>query len=375
MNRMALIVGLALLGGACARTPDAGSGLTLVPRGGDVTLERQEVWRTVSETVSLSHGDRVKVSGLGQAFVELPGGMLELRGGSVLRIGSLPQLESGSLLARADSPLSVAVGPVQVRAQSSVYRLDRSFSLRVGVYRGEVSLPGSGWDGTVGSLRQVGVVGGTVPRGPVALQVDPSDPWDDRLLGDAIGVGERLERLQQGVADQLPRRGGRDAVAAVVRLDPRTVLRGIPERAPASRLSEALVASIVADAAVPAGGDAAEKAFARVMSLRGLGASWIVVAAEWQLARSGLASLLEITRFLSDLTSSGPPGAGNGGAEGGGGGSSATAGSSEGGTGGGTGGGETEPSPVPPPPCTDLVTCTVEEVLDLPADLEGAPLP
>jgi hypothetical protein len=309
----ALIALMALLGGACARAPEGGSGLTLIPQGGEVRLQRDGVWSGVAESLSLSRGDRVEVGDLSLAFVELPGGTLELRDGSVVRIGAVPELEGGSLLARAVSALAVDVGPVQVRAEDSVYRLDQTFSLRVGVYRGEVSLPGSGWDGTVTALRQVGVVGGTVPRGPIALQVDPGDPWDDRLLGEAVDVGGRLDRLQQGVAFQLPRRGGRDLVAAVLPLDPRTVLRGVPERAPAGRLSEALVASVVASAAAPARDVAPEDAFGQVMALRGLGASWIVVAAEWHLAPSVLGTLVQVTDLLTRVLA---PTAGPGGFQG-----------------------------------------------------------
>jgi hypothetical protein len=198
----------------------------------------------------------------------------------------------------------------------------------------------------------------------VALQVDPGDPWDDRLLGDAINVGERLERFQEGVAFQLPRRGGRDAVAAVLPLDPETALRGLPERASAGRLSEVLVASVVASAAAPARNVAPEDAFGQVMGLRGLGASWIVVAAEWPLGRSMIATLVEVTSLLTRglAPAAGPAGLGPG--EGASGGFPATGGSSGGGTGGGAGDDPTE-TPVPPPPgCADLITCTLEDVLD-----------
>lgn len=124
MKRIALIVGLALLGGACAPTPEGGSGATLTPQGGEVSLQSDGVWRTVTDTVSLARGDRVKVSGFGRAFVELPSGMLELRHGSTVLMGAVPELERGSLLAQAVSDLSVGIGPVQVRAEDSLYRLE-----------------------------------------------------------------------------------------------------------------------------------------------------------------------------------------------------------------------------------------------------------
>ncbi|MGH2682522.1 MAG: hypothetical protein ACRDIX_04725 [Actinomycetota bacterium] len=368
MKRIAVIVGVALLGGACARAPVGGSGATLIPQGGEVHLQNDGVWRTVSDAVPLARGDRVEIRGFGRASVELPGGTLELRQGSTLRIGAVPELEKGSVLAQAISGLSVGIGPVQVSAaETSLYRVDRLLSVRVGVYQGEVSLPGSGWGGTVSALRQVGLVGGTVPRGPVALQVDPGDPWDDRLLGDAVDVGERLERLQEGVALQLPRRGGRAAVAAVIPLDRRMILAGLPERAAAGRLSEALVASVVASAAGPARDVSPERAFSQVMALRGLGASWIVVAAEWNLARSILGTLVrQVTALLTTElapSTAAPGAAGVGGGTGGG-----SPGTGGGPSGGGTGSGgtvdePTEPAP-PEPACLDLLTCTVEDVLD-----------
>jgi hypothetical protein len=371
MKRLVLIVAVVLLGGACARGPEGGSGLRLLPMGGQVRVQHDESWRTVTDSVSLAPGDRVETGERGRALVELPGGTLELQPGTELRMGAVPELEQGSLLAQSVSGLAVGVGAVQVRAEEALYRLDRSFSLRVGVYGGEVALPGSGWDGTVGSLRQVGVVADTVPRGPVALQVDPSDPWDDRILGQAIEIGGSLERYQQGLADQLPHRGGRDAVARVLQLDPRAILQGVPLRAPVSRLSEALVASVVASSAAPARKIAPEEAFRQVMALRDLGASWIVVAAEWQVARSVLEALLQVTGLLSREVAPLAPFGGTGPGLGG------TGGPSEG-SDGTQGGGPDEPrDEAPPPPpedCTDLVDCTIEDVLDI--DLgDGVELP
>jgi hypothetical protein len=377
MRRIALLVGVALLGGACARAPEAGSGPLLVPRGGDVELQRDGEWTAVAEAVSLSRGDRVRVGDLGLALLQLPGGTLELRQGSAVRIGPIPELEAGSVLARATPALSVGVGSVQVRAEDSVYRVDRAFSVRVGVYSGEVSLPGSGWDGRVTAFRQVGVVGGTVPRGPVALQVDPGDPWDDRLLGDAIEIGRRLDRMQGGVAFELPRRGGRDLVAGALPLDSRAAFQEVPRRAPVDSLAEVLVASVVAVTAAPSRQIAPESAFRQVMGLRRIGASWIVVAAEWQLARSVLGTLIQVTSLLTtELSPPAVEGASEtaGGASGG---SSSTGGGSTGGSTGGDDPGD-GPTEEPPPPtgCVDLVTCTVESALEVPGGVGGeSPLP
>jgi hypothetical protein len=265
-----------------------------------------------------------------------------------------------------------------VRGEEPVYRIDQALSVRVGVYSGEVALPGSGWDGTVTAFRQVGVVGGTVPRGPVALQVDPGDPWDDRLLGDAIEIGGWLERMQGGVAFELPRQDGRGLVASALPLDPRTVLQGVPQRASADRLSEVLVASVVAATAASSRQIAPESAFRQVMGLRRIGASWIVVAAEWQLARSVLGTLVRVTSLLTRRLS--PPAAAAGADTEGGTttGPSAIGSSTGGSTGGdGTDGGSTGSTEEPPlpPGCTELVTCTVEQVLEVPSGVDEDPLP
>lgn len=369
MRRIALLLGMAVLAGACARAPEAGSGLVLFPQGGQVQLQRDGEWRVVANTVSLLRGDRVRVGDFGHAVLELPGGTLELRDGSAVRVAPIPELESGSLLARATPALTVGVGAVRVRAENSVYRLDQALSLRVGVYRGEVSLPGSGWDDTVPALRQVVLVGGTVPRGPVALQVDPEDPWDDRLLGEAIEVGRQLERFQEGVAFQLPRRGGKGLVAKALPLDHRAVLPGVSRSDPVA-LSEALVASVIASTAASTRQTSPESAYQQVMALRQIGASWMVVAAEWRLAHSVLEALVQVANLLTrDLApaSTGESARQTGGGSGGG--SSSSAGGSGGGgtgSGGGGGGGGSTEEPSPPPGCTDLLNCTVEEVLEVP---------
>lgn len=361
MKRLAPIVLVTLLAGACGRGAESGSGVRLSAMGGDVQVQHDDVWRTVTGPISLARGDLVKTGKPGRALVELPTGTLELRPETEVRMGAVPELNTGSVLARSVSGLAVGVGDVRVEADKALYRLDRSFSVRVGVYGGEVALPGSGWGGTVGPLRQVGVVAGAVPRGPVALQVDPSDPWDDRILGQAIEIGGSLERYQQGLADQLPSGGGKEAVARVVQLDAQAVLAGVSDRASASRLSEAVVAWVVASTAAPA----RKAAFREVMALRDLGASWIVVAAEWQLARSVVEALLQVTGLLSRAAASSPAATGSG-AGAGGDLPGSTGGTQDGGPGGGGSvGGPTEPPPLPPPDCTDLINCTVEDVLDL----------
>ena len=154
----------------------------------------------------------------------------------------------------------------------------------------------------------------------------------------------------------------------------------LPRRASVNSLSEVLVASVVASTAAAARQIAPERAFRQVMGLRRMGASWIVVAAEWQLARSVLGTLVQVTSLLTRELA--PPVAGGaierGGAAPGGastGDGSTGDGSTGGSTGGdGTDGGSTEEPPLPPG-CTDLVTCTVEEVLEVPGGAGGDVLP
>jgi hypothetical protein len=393
MRTSATIATVLLAATACARSPQGGSDeLRVVPLTGQVRLLHGGEPSVLEETTPVAAGDLVTTGPSGRARVELGvGGSIELAPGARLRVGSPDRAEvlDGSALARAASGLTLTAGDAQIEGRDSVFRLDRAFSITLGVYRGQASLPGTGV-APVPALRQATVVaGGDVPRGPRPLVVRPDDPWDASLLGPFIDLGLELDDLQRGLARQLPPGDAADAVgAALAENFPREV---IVEAMAEVRAAEAVVAAVVSERAARLAGESLEVVLSRVVDLRLEGAQWIVVLAqpEWRLTEVSLIQDLSritgvIARFVAPpATSGGGPGAAGGGggapSAGGGGTGGGSGGSGGGGSGGGatdgTGGGTTtdgggggESPPPPPPSCTNQVDCLVDDLVD---DLGG----
>jgi hypothetical protein len=380
-----------LLAGACAQSsPQDISRPRLDPLGGPVQIVHDGEVTAVTGSVELEPGDLVRTGADGRALLRFPGAQsIEVAPEAELGVGtSGPELMVGSALVRASEGLAVRVGEISVRGRDSLYRLDRGVALRVGVYDGGVTLPGSGFEGVVPGLREAVVTAGIVAREPRPLSVDPGDAWDTRLLGDAIDLGLDLDQLEDGLARQLPARG---ALATLEEVLPRSlsarralsIIRGL---SPAGGLVASVVAARLAvDQAMPA-----LLALRRIVEELRLGASWSLVMAQWELGRDALESALArisvlVVRALAPpptpteepsptpgtssssggSTSTAPSGgASSSGSSGGssGGGSSGGSGGGGGGSGGGGGGGGGGGEP-PPPGCADLVQCTVEGVV------------
>ena len=407
MIRRALVLA-ALAAAACVRTSaDLPDGLRVVPLTGDVRIVQGDEPFSVEGTEAVAPGDLVVTGAGGRARLELGfGRSLELAPDAAVEVGGLGLAEvmEGRVLARAEDPgLSLRAGDAEIEGRRSVFRVDRGFSVTLAVYRGEAAVPGSGVP-PVPALRQMTVVaGGSVPRGPQPLVVNPDDPWDARLLGPFIDLGLRLVDLQRGLGRQLPPDQSSQAVADVLgqEFSPSAV-EALSERdVPAA---EAVVAAVVSEEAARVGGLSLLAALEQIVDLRLEGAHWIVVLANSnvlgvslieQLSRlSGLISRFSAPPEPGDVPARGPggggggsrPGGGGGAASGGGAGGGAGGGSGSGGSGGAGGSGSTgggdaggsdggstggEAPPPPEDPCADPVNCLVEDVVDV---LEDPPL-
>jgi hypothetical protein len=312
--------------------------------------------------------------------VDLPlGQAVELAPESSLRVTGDDETEllTGQVLAGAPAGLTVSSGAAEVSGSGGFFRLDRYVgAMRLGVYSGSATV--HGWDGRLTALKQVGVAAGIVPEAPVPLQVDPSDPWDVRRLRKAIQVGVSLDDLQRGLSAEL--QGA----------DPETISRVLPQGLPSEdakryfqrvSLSEALVAAMVAIQAARRDALSSLDALREVVRLRELGASWIVVVAQWQLYTdailNGLARITDlIARTLIPVVATGGTDAAIGGATstststGDGSGTGGTGSQTDTGTGtggddntggsgndGGDGDGGDQPS------CGSEVECAVEDVI------------
>ncbi|HJV05675.1 MAG TPA: hypothetical protein VJ868_10480 [Actinomycetota bacterium] len=391
MRKPALwLVCAAVLAGGCARPgPENVSHPRLEPLEGAVHVLRAGEVMAASAAMDLQPGDVVRTRPGGRALLRFPGAQwVEVAPEAEVAVGdSGPELVTGSALVRASTGLSIRVGEVAVRADRAVYRLDRDVATRVGVYDGGVSLPGSGLEGDVARLREAVVTAGIVTRQPGPLTLDPRDPWDTRLLGEAIDLGLDLERYEAGLAHQFPARGVRDTLEAALprELPARRALSMIRGVSPAGGLVASVVATQLSEAhAIPA-----LSALRRVVEELRLGASWSVVVAQWELARAALETALgRVSDLVVEALSaagpsareeagrrggsqSGPAGGGSSSAGDSGGSSTSSSGGGTssgggstggggGGTGGGGGGGGGEP---PPPGCGNLIECTVEDIL------------
>jgi hypothetical protein len=404
MRRTATTVIALLVAGGCARSPEgAPNGLRVVPLAGQVSLLHDGERILLDEVTGVTPGDVVATGATGRARVELGAGRsVELAPEADLMVAAPSRTEvlEGSVLARAGGPgLSLLAGDAEITGRGAVFRVDRGFSVELGVYRGQASLPGSGV-APVPELRQATVVaGGTVPRGPQPLVVRPDDPWDAELLGPFIDLGLQLDDLQRGLTRQLPRGDGADAVlAALDEAFPRKAVEAVLEEI---RAAEAVVAAVVSGQAAPVAGLPLVQALEEVVDLRLEGAQWIVVLARWRLAGVALAQELAritglIARFVAPPAvpggaavtrggggggGSGSGGGGGGGGSGGSGGTGGTGGTGDNGGTGGTGGDTTTggggsggggSTPPPEPTCADPVQCLVEDVVE---ELEDPPLP
>lgn len=163
----------------------------------------------------LRTGDTVEILA-GEGVVHLPGGgSLELRSGdgvsesSRVRLGEVPILVAGdALLVAGDEERVVEAGGARLSLIDGAARLSRSTGAVFAVYEGAATLSSGGrrLQGGLPPLRQVVVAdAGLLPLRPSPLRFGTApDPWDRRFLGDAIDLGDILERRSIAFTTLLP---------------------------------------------------------------------------------------------------------------------------------------------------------------------------
>jgi len=178
--------------------------------------------KLVDRTRTLHAGDRVKVDS-GKAVIRLSGDrQLELRNGSEVTLGASagganlePLLVSGDLLVTAPGDkvaLDVTVADSEVSVKGGSARLSRGSAATVASYDADLTVTSAGRSLNVPALRQVAVpAAGLLPGRPSPLIFKPGDSWDQRLLGDAIDVGNQLVSRSRGFTAQLGPGEGRTA--------------------------------------------------------------------------------------------------------------------------------------------------------------------
>jgi hypothetical protein len=359
--RLALAaVALVVVGAACSGgDADAAGKLTVTGRAEVSSPGAKAQEEKGSRTVKF--GDRVKVLE-GTAVLRLEQGrQLEMRTGTdvVLEEGKAdgkgrvtqPRLLESEILVEAPpgARLTVATEGTDVIV-SSAARITRGPVLVVTSFSGDVELRAGDRSTTLAGLREVTVGADGQVSAPAPLSYDAEDPWDRRLLGDAIEVGNQLEARSKGFTAQLGPTEGR-TVEFLAGLLPALSQQpsfgpGLfdPLRAP----GESLVGAAIA---VEGTRGTFEERWKAIFDFRDDGAQWGLVALDQEVTRGPLLTAVDAAigrgpRSFVPLPLPEPEGsaAGGGPSSGGGGNSS---GSSSGGTAGASG---TTIAPPPTPP-------------------------
>jgi hypothetical protein len=268
----ALVV-LTLLGTACfGRAPNPGKNFRAASVQGDVQFRRSATapWVPVLEGLRIAPGAEVKTGKDGAiALARDDGARVDLGASSVAVLRSVRRvtLDAGRALATVDRvALTIESSGVEAHGKRSVFRVDRGFAVRVGVYGGEVVVTEDADRATVPQLRQIEVAGGIVPRDAAPLKFSPTDPWDRQLLADVIDLDRELRTFGRAFKANFAARAASPAFYASL----------IPE-VPAATFS-ALIART---------GDPADVLFGVVMAKRLRGAASSILASLLNLRLAG----------------------------------------------------------------------------------------
>ncbi|MGH9190225.1 MAG: hypothetical protein ACRD0Q_09375, partial [Acidimicrobiales bacterium] len=321
-----LMAALIVLGGlAGCSGGDDGRAARLAAASGAVEVRSDGVRRAVTGSRDLAIGDRVTVTD-GSASVRLgPSHNVELRGGSDVEVvqfagAAAVRLLAGDVLVTGGSrPTTVTADNVRADVVG-VARMSKRSGLLVAAYEGVTEAGAGGASVPIPALRQLAFgPDGAAPAGPVPLVYSAADPWDQRLLTDAIELGAQLSARSRGFTAQT--RAGVTPGADLFR----RVLPGLAEmqsldawlgdgtRAP----GETLVGSVIA---LQGRKGALGDRWSSVFGFRDAGAEWGLVALDQQVPRGPLLDEIDAAIGRAPARFGSPGGSAAGGGSGGGGG-------------------------------------------------------
>lgn len=268
--------------GRANRTP-----MTIRVLSGWATIHRGDAVSKVGKQSKLQIGDRIKLSRRGVSQIRLePGRLFELVGGEVkVKRGDRLQLTSGRLLSSISAPGTVNVGALRINSSVGTFRVDRSLSTRVGVYKGRTDLQLGADRLTLPRLRQAVVAEGVLPQKEKPLRLNSQDRWDKRFLQSVLDLDDRLSNFGRGLEAQL---GPGTGVEFFSRVVPGSGDLSFLNEFNSNRRSDVLIGLTVASEAV--GKDAAElrPTFQKAFGLWSEGASWGLVSYELGVGQTSL---------------------------------------------------------------------------------------
>jgi hypothetical protein len=190
----------------------------------------------------------------------------------------------------------LGAGGATIAVRSGAARVRRSSGVTVAVYQGTVGVAALGrtLPAPVPALRQVAIADtGVLPRRAVPLVFDrrQPDPWDVRFLGDAMDLGEQLERRSLALSGTLRPAAPPDA---------RFLSTVVPALRAASGFGDGLLdpARAVGETVVGAsialgGGGGFVTRWNAAFAFRSQGADWGLVAADQRAPRQSLFGVLD----------------------------------------------------------------------------------
>jgi hypothetical protein len=218
-------------------------------------------------------------------------------GDSTVRLASTSTLVDGdALVVAGGSRIRLAAGGATLTVRHGTARVRRSSGVTVGVYAGKVEVAALGrtLPAPVSAFRQVAIADtGALPRRAVPLVYDRRrpDPWDLRYLGDAMDLGEQLERRSLALSSTLRPSAPPDArfLTSVV-----PALRSAPGFGdglvdPARSVGETVVGASIA----LGGAGRLVTRWNAAFAFRSQGADWGLVAADQRARRQALFGVLD----------------------------------------------------------------------------------
>lgn len=243
-------------------------------------------WRTALEGMTVASGATVSVSsgsvtlGRGESTVEIRPS--ENTATASVMVGSLERIEvaAGDVLASIDPAARIGVESqgIGARTNDGVFRFDRRFSVRVGVYQGRATVDSSEGELVVPSLREGVVSGRVLPRAVVPYVIHADDPWDRRLLGDVISLDDSLRAQASGYEAQFGAHLKDVGVLSPIAQESGVALSFARPYLGRMRSGDVLAGIVLAVQVQKKHGDVASVVFPRLVSLMDQGATWGLMA-------------------------------------------------------------------------------------------------
>lgn len=313
-RQMAIFLAVTVVASGCSfRGTNRGRPMELSVISGSARLTHEGVAKTVSGDSSVSVGDSIVMSSGGIGELRLKKGRIFELDSARVQITSRESLllARGKLLADLTGPAKIDAETSSISAKSGTLRVDRFLATRIGTYAGSTVRVTNGVSTlTIPRYRQTVVAGGIVPRAPKPLRLAASDRWDQRLLQDVLDLDARLGNFGRGLEAQLGSLTGFNFFGRVMPglelsfLDPFL----------AGRRSDLLIGLVMASSGSSSLGASLPERFDHGYGLWSQGASWGLIAREFEVEQAGLfaALLAAIERVGIRLLGTGPRNAGGG---------------------------------------------------------------